>query len=58
MREPFEPRDMQHHLRNKNTLYIPKIMTSSHGLETVQYMGQTLANANFQCQRVPVNNGI
>ena len=42
IRELFKPRDTQYNLRNKNTLGIPKIKTTSNGIETVQYMGQKL----------------
>ena len=42
MRELFKQRDIQYNLRNKNTLDIPKIRTTSYGIETVQYMGQKL----------------
>ena len=34
--EFFKPRDIQYNLRNKNTLDIPKITTTSYGIETVQ----------------------
>ena len=42
MRELFKPRDLQYNLRNKNTLDIPKVVTRSYGIETVQFIGQKL----------------
>ena len=42
MKELLKPRDLQYDLRNKNTLDTPKARTTSHGIETVQYIGQEL----------------
>ena len=42
MRELFQPRDLQYNLRNRNTLEIPKVVTTSYAIETVQFIGQKL----------------
>ena len=42
MKELFKPRDLQYNLRNKHTIDIPKVMTTSYGIEAVQYIGQKL----------------
>ena len=42
MRELFKQRDLQYNLRNKNTLEIPKVVRTSYGIETVQFIGQKL----------------
>ena len=41
-KELFKPRDLQYNLRNKNTLAIPKVVTTSYNIETVQFIGQKL----------------
>ena len=42
MRELLKPRDLQYNLRNKNTLDILKVTTTSYGIEKVQFIGQKL----------------
>ena len=42
MKELFKPRDLQYNVRNKNTLDIAKVRTTSYDIETVQYIGQKL----------------
>ena len=42
MRELFKPRDLRYNLRNKNTLDIPKVRTTSYGIETVQFINRKL----------------
>ena len=42
MRELFRPRDLQYNLRNKNTLEIPEVVTTSYGIETAQFISQKL----------------
>ena len=34
----FKPRDLQYDLRNKDTLHITKVRTTSYDIETVQYL--------------------
>ena len=42
MSEIFETRNVHYDLRTKNNLCIPKARTTSHGIETVRYLGQKL----------------
>ena len=42
IKELLKARDLQHNLRNKNTLAITKVRTISYGIETVQLIGQKL----------------
>ena len=59
MKDLFKPRDLQYNLRNKNTLEIPNVRTTSYGIETVQFIGQKLwQNATSQCWIVPFTNSI
>ena len=41
-RELLKPRNLQYHLRSKNTLQVPEVRTTSYGIETVQFSGQNL----------------
>ena len=50
MKELLTPKDLQHDLRNKNTLDIPKARATSYGIETVQiHWSKTVVNATSQC---------
>ena len=40
--ELSKPRDLQYNLRSKNILEIPKVRTTSYGIETAQFIGQRL----------------
>ena len=58
MKELFKPRDLQYNLRNKNTVHIPKVRTTSYGIETVQYSGQNLWQMLPPNVRVPIIKSI